>query len=388
MIEKKSQLAIGLMSGTSVDGIDAVLISISGSGITTKYQQLGFVMLPYTKKESQTLLRIAKGDNGGSEELLKIDVFLGKKFSEAALFLCRKYSISVKEIDFIGTSGHTFYHLPNPIQYLGQEITGTLQLGDPSYLNEEFNCPVISDFRVRDMAAGGQGAPLVPYTEFLLFRSKIKTVALQNIGGIGNITILPKNCSSNDVIAFDTGPGNMIIDNLVAIYSNGEFTYDKNGGIASKGKLNKDLLDELLADDYLKKPLPKSTGREKYNRIYINKIIDFSKERNISMEDVIFTATYFTAKTIEIGINKFSKVVPDELIIGGGGSHNITLINVLKKLLPTIKVLTNDEIGLDSDSKEAVAFAILAHETMCGICNNLVSVTGAKHPVLMGKISY
>ena len=388
MTEKQSKLAIGLMSGTSVDGIDAVLISIEGNGIATKYEQLGFVTLAYSEEEAQKLLKLAEGNQGGSKELLQMDVFLGKKFTQAALFLCEKYSIPAEKIDFIGTSGHTFYHLPNYTVYLGQKISGTLQLGDPSYLNEAFNCPVVSDFRVRDMAAGGQGAPLVPYTEFILFRSEKKTIALQNIGGIGNITILPKACRRNEVIAFDTGPGNMVIDNIVKIYTNGKLSYDKDGLLARNGKVNYYLLSILLDDDYLKMGLPKSTGREKYNQEYIDNIINIAKKKHISDEDVIYTVTYFTAKTIEIGIKTFSKIIPDQLIIGGGGSHNLVLLEILKSLLPSMQVVTNEEIGLDSDSKEAVAFAILANETLNGICNNLVSVTGAKHPVIMGKISY
>lgn len=386
--ENGEKYAIGLMSGTSVDGIDAVLISITSSGISTKYKQLGFITLPYNKIEQQELINLALGNVGGSKRLLKMDVYLGKKFCEAAILLCNQYSISKDEIDFIGSSGHTFYHLPNKTKYLEKEVIGTMQLGEPSFLNEEFNCPVVSDFRVRDMAAGGQGAPLVPYTEYILFRNSKKNIALQNIGGIGNITILPKNCTSNEVKAFDTGPGNMIIDNLVNIFTKGKLSYDKDAQIAKKGKLNQSLLDYLLEDDYLTKDIPKSTGREKYNSEYINNIINFSNTKNISFEDIIYTVTFYTAKTIEIGIKNFAKVDLDTLIIGGGGSHNSVILDSLKTLLPTIDVLTFEDIGLNSDSKEAVAFAVLANETLNGISNNLISVTGAKHPVIMGKISF
>jgi anhydro-N-acetylmuramic acid kinase len=380
--------AIGLMSGTSVDGIDAVLISITSSGLSTKYKQLGFITLPYNKNEQKELLELASGTVGGSKRLLEMDVYLGEKFRDAAVLLCKQCSISKNEIDFIGSSGHTFYHLPNKTKYLEKEVSGTMQLGEPSFLNEKFNCPVVSDFRVRDMAAGGQGAPLVPYTEFILFRSSTKNIALQNIGGIGNITILPKNCTSNEVKAFDTGPGNMIIDNLVNIFTKGKLSYDKDAQIAKKGKLNESLLNYLLDDDYLSKDIPKSTGREKYSKEYVKNIIEFSSQKNISVEDIIYTVTYFTAKTIEIGIKNFAKVDLDTLIIGGGGSHNSVILDSLKTLLPTIEVLTFEDIGLNSDSKEAVAFAVLANETLNGISNNLLSVTGAKHPVIMGKISY
>lgn len=388
MKNKSEKYAIGLMSGTSIDGIDAVLISICGSGMNTKYTQLGFITLPYTQNEKNILLELALGNKGGTKDILKIDIYLGKKFAEAASLLCSKYEIPKNQIDFIGSSGHTFYHMPNKTKYLEKEITGTLQLGEPSYLNEEFNCPVVSDFRVRDMAAGGQGAPLVPYTEFILFRSEIENIALQNIGGIGNITIIPKCSCSNDVIAFDTGPGNMVIDSLVSIFTRKESSYDKDAQIAKKGHLNNKLLLYLLDDDYLLKDIPKSTGREKYNKDYIYNILKIKEKEKISEEDVIYTVTYFTAKCIEIGIKKFSDVIIDKLIIGGGGSHNEVIINSLKMLLPTVNVLTFEDMGLNSDSKEAIAFAILANESLNHIKNNLISVTGAKHSVIMGKISY
>lgn len=388
MKKQDEKYAIGLMSGTSMDGIDAVLISIKGTGLNTTYKQLGFITLAYSSDEKKELLNLASGNTGGSKTLLKMDVYLGKKFRDAAVLLCNKSCINKNEINFIGSSGHTFYHLPVKTKYLDKEVQGSFQLGEPSFLNEEFNIPVVSDFRVRDMAAGGQGAPLVPYTEYILFRSATENIALQNIGGIGNITILEKNCDSNQVKAFDTGPGNMIIDNLISIFTNGKLSYDEDAKIAKKGSLNQNLLDYLLDDDYLYLEIPKSTGREKYNNEYVNNILQYSKKRQIPFEDIIHTVTFFTAKTIEIGINNFAKTNLDKLIIGGGGSHNPVIIKSLKSLLPTVKILTFEDIGLNSDSKEAVAFAILANETINGITNNLTSVTGAKHPVIMGKISF
>ncbi len=388
MNARKEKYAIGLMSGTSIDGIDAVLISIKGTNLSIKYKQIGFITLPYNQEERKKLLTLALGKIGGAKEFLEINVYLGKKFAEAAILLCNKFSIDKNAIDFIGTSGHTFYHLPNKTIYLKKEINGTLQLGEPSYLNENFNCPVVSDFRVRDIAAGGQGAPIVSYTEYLLYRSKKENIAIQNIGGIGNITILPKNCGKNEVKAFDTGPGNIIIDALISIYTNGKQTFDKDAKFANKGFLNKKLLSYLLDDDYLIKNIPKTTGREKYNKKYINKIINFQKKEKISNEDTLYTCTYFTAKCIEIGIKNFSKLDLNKLIICGGGSHNPIIINCLKELLPNTIVLTFEDIGLNSNSKEAIAIAILANETLCKSYNNLISVTGANHNVIMGKISF
>ncbi len=385
--DKKEKLAIGLMSGTSADGIDAVLVNISGKGVKTKVNTICFVSTPYQSDFQKHLLKIAKGDFGGSSQLSQLNFYLGEMFADACEMLCEKAGVKKGDIDFVGSHGHTVFHQPITENYYGKQVKSTLQIGEASAIAERLCCPVVSDFRVRDMAADGQGAPLVPYTEFILYASDTKNIALQNIGGIGNITYLPKNCSLSEVTAFDTGPGNMVIDAVYTKVTNGEHTYDKNGDFGASGTPNQQLLEHLLNDEYYKKPLPKTTGREKYSELYVDEIFKFAKAHEISDKDIVATVTNLTAQTIKIALVDIYKTLPDQLIVAGGGVYNKTLLNMIKDCLPKIDVLTQEDIGLLSDAKEAVAFALLANETLNGINNNAPAATGAKHPVVMGKIS-
>lgn len=384
---KQKRLAIGLMSGTCTDGIDAALVQIEGSSIHTKVQFIEFVTIPYDIELRSKLLHLSSGDFGGSYEISKMNFLLGKLSANACLSVCEKAKISLSEIDFIGSHGHTIYHQPLPENYHGQTVTSTLQIGEASVISEIINCPVISDFRVRDMSAGGLGAPLVPYTEYLLYSKKDKTIALQNIGGIGNITYLPSNGELEDILAFDTGPGNMIIDSLVSIHTNMSQTYDDCGKIASIGKIHEELLLWLLTDPYLYKIPPKTTGREYYGADYVKKLLNKANELSLSFPDIIATATMFTAKSIEISVLNYLPKLPDTLIVGGGGSQNKTLMKYISSTLSQCKVITNEDIGFNSNAKEAIAFAILANETIFGNTNNVPSATGASHNVVMGKIT-
>lgn len=384
---KETRLVIGLMSGTSADGIDAVLTEISGYGESMQVREADFLFLPFEESLRQRILKVAEGEFGGSHEICRLSQCLGRLYAKACLALCEKNNISPDKIDLVGNHGQTVWHMPMEEEYLGQKITGTLQIGEDACIAEALGCPVIGDFRVRDMAAGGLGAPLVPYTEYLLYRRKDKTVALQNIGGIGNVTILPKNGALSDVVAFDTGPGNMVIDALVRKYSNQELLFDAGGKIAASGRVSEELLNFLMKDPYLELCPPKTTGREYYGAAYVKQLIDFGKKQQLSMEDMIATATCFTAKAIAVGIERFSPEQPDVLVVGGGGSHNNTLLNFLQTEMPKTQVITNEQLGYSSDAKEAIAFAILANEALGERCNNVPTATGAKHPVVMGKIS-
>ena len=254
---KPTRLAIGLMSGTCTDGIDAALVQLEDSSIHTKVQIIDFITIPYEKDLRLKLLQISSGNFGGSYEICKMNFLLGKLFAKACIDICQRANLSRSDIDFIGSHGHTIYHQPLSEDYHSQSITSTLQIGEASLISEAMNCPVISDFRVRDMAAGGLGAPLVPYTEYLLYSKKDLTIALQNIGGIGNITYLPASGTLENILAFDTGPGNMIIDSLVSIYTDMTQTYDNGGHIAASGCVNNELLGFLLTDSYLYKAPPK-----------------------------------------------------------------------------------------------------------------------------------
>lgn len=385
--QKKERLVIGLMSGTSADGIDAVLTRISGYGTKMQVQQLKFLFFPFEPEVQKRILQIAEGSFGGTKEICRLSNLLGTLYANACLELCNKAGVSPKEIDLVGNHGQTVWHMPEEEEYLGASVTGTLQIGEDAHIAEALGCLVVGDFRVRDMAAGGLGAPLVPYTEYLLYKRTDKTVALQNIGGIGNVTILPKNCSLDQVIAFDTGPGNMVIDALTVLLTNGKQSYDEGGRLAAGGKLNERLLAYMKKDEYLIRKPPKTTGREYYGENYVKQILEFSNANQISLVDCLATATRFTAESIAIGLKNFSPEQPEELIVGGGGSRNPVLLKHLKDCLPNCQVMVNEEIGFDSDAKEAVAFAILANEAIGGMNNNVPAVTGAKHPVVMGKMS-
>ena len=377
-----SRLVVGLMSGTSADGIDAVLTRITGSGLTTKAEQLGFHFQPFDAATRQAILNICTGNQGGTREVCLLGTHLGRLYAQAVRELLKQ--TGTVKIDLIGCHGQTVYHIPEETPYLGTTIRGTLQIGDPSYLAEEFGCPVVSDFRIRDMAAGGLGAPLVPYTDFLLYRSETGDVALQNIGGIGNVTLLPAGCTLDQVTAFDTGPGNMVMDALATKLTDGKTTYDEGGRLAAAGKVIPELLQRMLADPYLEKQPPKTTGREYYGTEYVERLLAFG---NYPLIDVLSTATAFTAHSIALSLRRFAPRMPNRLVVSGGGSRNPTLLAFLREALPEVEVLTQEDLGLDSDAKEAVAFAILANEALFGICNNAPSATGAKHGVVMGRIN-
>ena len=255
---KPSRLVVGLMSGTSADGVDAALTRITGCGLETRVEQLGFYFQPFDETTRQRILDVCGGDFGGSREICLLGTHLGKLYAQAVRELLRETGIG--KIDLIGCHGQTVYHIPEDTPYLGGTVRGTLQIGDPSWLAEEFGCPVVSDFRIRDMAAGGLGAPLVPYTEFLLYRSETEDVALQNIGGIGNVTLLSAGCTLEDVTAFDTGPGNMVMDALVSGITDGRLGYDDGGKLAASGKVIPELLAHMLEDPYLAKSPPRPRG--------------------------------------------------------------------------------------------------------------------------------
>lgn len=383
----KEKLVIGLMSGTSADGIDAVLTRITGCGTKTKVEQLDFLFVPFEPQVRERILQIAEGSFGGTAEICKMSNLLGNLYAATCLALCKKAGVRREDIDLIGNHGQTVWHMPIAEEYLEHSVTGTLQIGEDARIAEAMGCPVVGDFRVRDMAAGGLGAPLVPYTEYLLYRRENETVALQNIGGIGNVTILPKNCTLDQVTAFDTGPGNMVMDALTVKLTEGRQSFDDGGRLAATGQVNKQLLAYMLQDEYLKRKPPKTTGREYYGEKYVQDLLTFCEKHSVSLLDCLATATRFTAESIRIGVTEFSSVYPDCLIVGGGGSRNPVLLKHLKDCLPGCRVMTNEEIGFDSDSKEAVAFAVLANEAYEGMTNNVPSVTGALHPVVMGKIS-
>ena len=368
------------MSGTSLDGIDCALVQIEGSGINTKVTPIHFHNLPMPDEIKREILNCCSIEDSNVEKICRLNFTLGEIFAKAVISLCKENKISLRHIDLIGSHGQTIYHIPQ---------NSTLQIGEAAVIAERTGIPVVSDFRVRDVAAGGHGAPLVPYTEYLLYRSEEKTRILQNIGGIGNATILPKASTLEEVFAFDTGPGNMVIDRVVFELTKGQLGFDKDGAMAGKGNVHGELLKYMMEHPYIKTPPPKSTGREVFGVEYTKKLLQKCGSMNLCKEDILATATAFTVESIAYHYEKyvFNRHEIDEVIIGGGGSYNKTLISMLQKRLPNILVKTQEDFGYSSDAKEAIAFAILANETIHGRANNVPSVTGAAHPVIMGKIT-
>lgn len=387
VIQKKERLVIGLMSGTSADGIDAALVHIRGNGADTKVCLKAYISLPFETEVRARILKLMEGDFGGSRELCLLNGLLGQLYADACLELCASAGVSPESVDLVGCHGQTVFHQPEAVTYLGHPVAATYQLGDVSPICEALHTIAVSDFRVRDMAAGGYGAPLVPYTEYLIYKDKTRNIALQNIGGIGNVTYIPKTGSMKDVIAFDTGPGNVLIDRAIAKYSGGKMKYDAGGAVGGRYEVSRPLLEWLLSEPYMMVKPPKTTGRERYNEALFNSIVRQAQALGVDDGALVATVTAYTAETIAYSVNHYLPQKPERLIVGGGGSYNKTLMGHLRRLLSQTEVMDNEALGFNSDAKEAVAFALLANETISGRWNNVPSATGAAHPVVMGKIS-
>ncbi|WP_129721765.1 anhydro-N-acetylmuramic acid kinase [Xylanivirga thermophila] len=388
VLKKDIKLVVGLMSGTSVDGVDAALVKIHGNGMDTKTEMIAFKNYPYDEQVRKRIFELFVPETSTVDKVCHMNFLLGEIFARAALDIIAEAGYTPEDIDIIGSHGQTIYHMPNPIDDSGYNVRSTLQIGESAVIAERTGIITVDDFRVRDMAAGGQGAPLVPYTEYMIYRDKNKNIALQNIGGISNVTVIPVNCSMDEVFAFDNGPGNMVIDEVVKRITNGNQNYDKDGQMAGKGTINGMLLDYLMDDKFFRLPLPKTTGREYFGSAYVDRLMNRARELNIEREDLVATVTALTAKSIADSYKYYilDKYRLDRVIIGGGGSYNKTLLKFIKGYLKNIEVITQENLGFSSDAKEAVAFAILANEAINGYANNIPKVTGAKKPVVMGKI--
>ncbi|MBI5022185.1 MAG: anhydro-N-acetylmuramic acid kinase [Ignavibacteriales bacterium] len=384
LFNKKKKIVVGLMSGTSADGIDAALVEVSGSGENSHLRLIKFITVPYPKGYKEVLLKNSDERTAKLDEMARLDMLIAEFFADAVKKLSRKSEIPMNKIDLIGSHGQTIHHLPNPIQLFGKNIRSTMQIGNPSAIAKLTGIVTVGDFRMGDVAVGGTGAPLVPYFDFIMFRSKKINRALLNIGGIANITVLPKNCNINQVTAFDTGPGNMIVDGLIKKLYNQAF--DKNGEVASSGKLTPLLLQQLITHPYLRMPPPKSTGRELFGKNIIDAILN--KHKSAPKQDIIATVTEFTALSIYLNYLEFvqPKTKIDELLVSGGGVHNKYMMDALKRYFGNIKVGTVENI-IPSDAKEAVCFAMLANELISGNPTNMPSVTGAKKRTLLGTIA-
>ena len=352
------------MSGTSLDGIDVAIVEIGGRRIET----IGFTSTPYPAAVRAAILGVSDCATH-TAAISRLNFQLAELYARAVLAAVKRYG----PVQLIGCHGQTIFH---------EGRSNTLQIGEPAVLAERTGVPVVSNFRARDIAAGGEGAPLVPFVDYLLFRHPRRCRVALNIGGIANITVIPAACGPEDVVAFDTGPGNMAIDALAREFSGGKLSCDRGGKIAASGNVNRTLLDELLRDPYYRRQPPKSAGREQYGEEFIARL----RQSGAPLRDLIATATVLTAATIAIAVQR-AEVGSADLIASGGGVHNPQIMAHLAGFLPGVDISTSTDHGIDADAKEAIAFAVLAHETWLGKPSNLPSATGAKRAVLLGSIT-
>ncbi|HET7107847.1 MAG TPA: anhydro-N-acetylmuramic acid kinase [Candidatus Acidoferrum sp.] len=425
---KNSLLVLGLMSGTSADGIEAALVRISGAPPKLKSKLEGHASLPIPKPIRAAILRVAEGTPFPAAEISQLNFRLGHLFADAAIATCKKLRVSLKSVDLIASHGQTIFHQGQPIPYLGARTSSTLQIGEASVIAARTGITTIGDFRPADMAAGGQGAPLVPFADYLLYcDEKIGRVSL-NLGGIANVTVIPAHAKPSDVFAFDTGPANILIDALVAHFTKGRQRFDADGALAKRGQISLELMRTLLRDPYLRRRPPKSTGREYFGRDYVRELIALGRRYRLSPNDLICTTTMFSANSVIDALHRFvfPKHKINEIIVSGGGAQNPVLMQTLSVFAmagsnprdfyrvvrprevrivmtgahspgnPTLAIPKHELIfvrpssivGVPTEAKEAYAFALLAHETFHHRPSNLPSATGAARPAILGKISY
>ncbi len=374
---------VGIMSGTSLDGIDVAVVNIEGRGWRTRVRLEAFQTTPYPRAVREAILGVSNARTH-TAEIARLHFLLGGLYGEAVRDLCRAAAIPLSSLGLIACHGQTIFHEGEPVRYLGRRVASTLQIGEASVIAETTGVPVVSDFRPRDVAVGGRGAPLVPFVDYLLFRHPRRGRIALNIGGIANITAIPPGAGPEKVIAFDTGPGNMVIDALVSRHTGGRLKFDRGGRLARRGRVDRALLDELLADPYYRRKPPKTAGREQFGCEFAERLIAAA----LPLPDLIATATVLTAAAVACGIRRF--VVPampaTELIVSGGGAHNPEILNYLAALLPGTAIATSAEYGIGIDAKEAIAFAVLGYETWFRRPANLPSATGARRTVVLGKI--
>lgn len=370
----KPLYAIGLMSGTSLDGVDVAIIEITNQRGKDEYLLKYFNTYSYSKELKQKILENSSPKTSNVQSICSLNVEIGSVYVKSIKKALKEAKMVIDEIAFISSHGQTIWHNPKEMDH---HASSTLQIGDANLIAYAFNKTVVYDFRPMDMAAGGEGAPLIPFIDNLLFKEKYDGAVLTNIGGIANLTYLGKK-----IIAMDTGPGNMLIDGAMRLLY--QLPFDQDGMIASQGNVIKLLLDELMSDEYFLKPAPKSTGREKYNDLFLKEVIKKAKAFNAANSDIITTLTHLTVYSIIEACHNFLPPIK-LMIIAGGGSQNKYMISLFKKIAP-FEIKISDEIGLSSAAKEAMGFAILGYYRLKGLPANLPSATGANESVCLGSI--
>ncbi len=377
---------IGLISGTSTDGVDAALVEITGRGLDSRLRLIRFATYPYPRELRAQLVRLTH--DGRVEDLSRLNVYVGELFARAAIRIAKEAGLPLSQIDLIGSHGQTICHQPVPFKMGGLKIRSTLQIGEPSIIAERTGITTVADFRPRDMAAGGEGAPLTPYLHYILFHNPNRPRLVVNIGGISNVTYLPCDAGLENILAFDVGPGNMLMDGIVQHRTNGRRAMDRGGAMARRGRIHERLLSELLRHPFLHHSPPKTTGRELFGQAIIERVVRRAKVLRLNQWDLMATVTAFTARSISRAYEKFifQKGGVEEVIVGGGGTRNPTLMQFLQEAFGPIPVYTFEKFDLDSRALEAMAFALFAYGTIQREPNNVPSATGAKRAVMMGKI--
>ena len=380
------QRVIGLMSGTSADGVDAALVEIHGHGLATRVHVLAHATYPYDAALRAQILAASYPDSSSVDLICHLNFALGECFAEAAMAVARMASLPLDQIDLIGSHGQTIYHIPE-MSTAPLRRPSTLQIGEPCIIAERTGITTVADFRPRDMAAGGLGAPLAPYGHHLLFADPQRPKLVQNIGGIANVTVL----AAPDVqalLAFDTGPGNMLIDEALRHFSGGQLHYDAGGRMAAQGSVHQELLAALLAHPFITQPPPKATGREVFGQTLLRTVLERASAFRLSPADVVRTCTAFTAASILLNYQRFiwPRWTIAEVIVCGGGIYNAELMRMLHEGLQPCLVTTPETYGYPNEALEAILFALLAHATVHGQPANIPGATGAQRAVVLGKI--
>jgi anhydro-N-acetylmuramic acid kinase len=374
------------MSGTSVDGVDAVLVAIQGQGLTARVRVLAHATYAYPPALREQILTASYPESSSVDLICHLNFALGACFADAALAVAQAAGVCIEQIDFIGSHGQTIHHIPVASASPLRQVS-TLQLGEPCIIAERTGVTTVADFRPRDIAAGGLGAPLAPYGHYVLFADPQRPKVVQNIGGIANVTVLAEPDLMR-TLAFDTGPGNMLIDDALRHFTAGRQQYDADGQMAAQGTVHQALLTELLQHPFVTQPPPKATGREAFGKTLLHTVLERAHTLGLAPADIIRTCTAFTAESIILNYQRF--IFPHwpiaEVVVCGGGVYNSVLMRMLRERLQPCMVTTPEDYGYPNQVLEAILFALLAHATLGGYPSNIPRATGAQHPVVLGKI--
>jgi len=377
-------IVAGVMSGTSADGIDVALVRIMGRGFRTRFELLSHRASPYPAPVRRAVLAAMDAKSARVADLARLNFLLAELYSDAILSAQRSARV---KCELVGCHGQTLYHQGDAHSFLGRKLAVTWQTGDGSLIATRVGVPVVSDFRPADMAAGGKGAPLVPFLDYVLFRHRRRGRIVQNIGGIGNLTAIPPRAKPEQVIAFDTGPGNMVIDALAERLLHRR--YDLDGRAAAKGEPIERVIHQVLASPFFWQKPPRTAGREQFGEDFVRWFL--RRCGRADRNDILATATALTARTIATSVQMMTKRAKyRDFIVSGGGAKNLTLMRMIEEQLAPmkLKIQTTGDLGLPVDAKEAVAFALLAYQTWRRQPSNIPSATGARRPAILGKVSY